>query len=64
VRNHWMTLGLALGMHAMAAHAGGPAPRHVALDLSRAAAPMDRFFDLSVGADYPGTTGRAENLAR
>jgi xylan 1,4-beta-xylosidase len=59
-----MTLGLALGLHAVAANAGGPALRQVQLDLSRATAPVDRFFDLSVGADYPGTTGRAENLAQ
>jgi xylan 1,4-beta-xylosidase len=59
-----MTFGLAFGLYAAAADAGGPAPRQVQLDLSRATAPVDRFFDLSVGADYPGTTGRAENLAQ
>ena len=59
-----MTLGLALGMYAVAANAGGPAFREVQLDLSHATSPMDRFFDHSVGADYPGTTGRAENLAQ
>ena len=59
-----MTLGLAVGMYAVTAHAGGPAHRHVQLDLSRATTPVDRSFDLSVGADYPGTTGRAENLAQ
>jgi xylan 1,4-beta-xylosidase len=60
----WMTLGLALGMHALAADAGGSTQREVTLDLSRATRPMDRFFDFSVGADYPGTTGRPENLAQ
>jgi xylan 1,4-beta-xylosidase len=60
-----MTFGLALGLcYATSASAGGPGPRHVQLDLSRATSPVDRFFDLSVGADYPGTTGRAENLAQ
>jgi xylan 1,4-beta-xylosidase len=59
-----MTMGLALGLVAAAANAAGPAPRRVQLDLGRATAPVDRFFDLSVGADYPGTTGRAENLAQ
>ncbi len=44
--------------------AASPAPRQVELDRSRAAAPVDRFFDLAVGADYPGTTGRPENLAQ
>lgn len=45
------------------ASAAGPA-RNVELDLARATTPVDRFFDLSVGADYPGTTGRPENLAQ
>jgi xylan 1,4-beta-xylosidase len=36
----------------------------VTLDRAAASKPMDRFFDLSVGADYPGTTGRPENLAQ
>ena len=38
--------------------------RPVVLDLSRATAPVDRFFDHSVGADYPGTTGREDTLAQ
>jgi xylan 1,4-beta-xylosidase len=60
-----MTLGLMLGLsYATTAMAAGPGPRQVQLDLSRATSPVDRFFDLSVGADYPGTTGRAENLAQ
>jgi xylan 1,4-beta-xylosidase len=46
------------------AGAAGPAPRVVELDRAQATAPVDRFFDLSVGADYPGTTGRPENLAQ
>ena len=41
-----------------------PAAREVTLDRAAATHPMDRFFDLSVGADYPGTTGRPENLAQ
>ena len=41
-----------------------PAQRDVSLDLAAATRPVDRFFDLSVGADYPGTTGRPENLAQ
>jgi xylan 1,4-beta-xylosidase len=31
------------------------ASRHIDLDVERAAKPLDRFFDLSVGLDYPGT---------
>lgn len=44
--------------------AAGPAARSVELDLAAATKPMDRFFDLAVGADYPGTTGSAANLAQ
>ncbi|MED5619128.1 GH39 family glycosyl hydrolase [Ideonella sp. BN130291] len=61
----WVTMGLALGLSwAVAAEAGAPATRRVPLDLARATAPVDRFFDFSVGADYPGTTGRDANLAQ
>jgi xylan 1,4-beta-xylosidase len=44
--------------------AAGPAARTVDLDFAAAKTPMDRFFDHSVGADYPGTTGTPENLAQ
>jgi xylan 1,4-beta-xylosidase len=46
------------------ASAAPPAAREVTLDRAAASKPMDRFFDLAVGADYPGTTGRPENLAQ
>jgi xylan 1,4-beta-xylosidase len=32
-----------------------PASRHIDLNAARATEPLDRFFDLSVGSDYPGT---------
>lgn len=54
---------LTLGFAAEAS-AAGPAERKVDLDFAAAAKPMDRFYDFSVGADYPGTTGRPENLAQ
>lgn len=54
---------LTLGFGAQT-HAAGPATRTVDLDFAAATQPMDRFFDLAVGADYPGTTGRPENLAQ
>ena len=38
-------------------------PREIAIDLSRAERPLDRFFDLSIGADYPGTLIRADSQA-
>jgi len=51
----------------MAAEAGGSdsgAVRQVRLDVARAAAPIDRFFDHSVGADFPGTLIRGDSQAQ
>lgn len=39
-------------------------PRVVELDVAKATDPVDRFFDLSIGADYPGTLIREENQAQ
>jgi xylan 1,4-beta-xylosidase len=41
-----------------------PASRHIDLDVARAAKPLDRFFDLSVGSDYPGTLIRDDSQAQ
>ncbi|GGB41650.1 beta-xylosidase [Sphingomonas metalli] len=38
--------------------------RALTIDLAKAGAPVDRAFDLSVGADFPGTLGRPESLAQ
>ena len=38
--------------------------RRIDLDIGQATKPVDRFFDVSVGADYPGTTIREANLAQ
>jgi xylan 1,4-beta-xylosidase len=38
-----------------------PPPRQIVLDVARAAQPLDRFFDLSVGSDYPGTLIRPDS---
>lgn len=46
------------------ASAAEPADREVTLDRAAAGKPIDRFFDLSVGADYPGTIGGPENMAQ
>ena len=59
-----LMLGLAVGLACVAAQAEGTRPRVVSLDLSKATQPVDRFFDLSVGADFPGTTGRDDSLAQ
>lgn len=45
---------------AMAQHA---APRTIQLDLATAGAPVDRFYDLSVGSDFPGTLIRNDTQA-
>jgi len=42
-----------------------PVPtRTIDLDLHRARNPVDRFFDLSVGSDYPGTLVRDDSQAQ
>ena len=39
-------------------------PRNIEVDLSRATHPLDRFFDLSVGSDFPGTLIRDDSQAQ
>jgi xylan 1,4-beta-xylosidase len=42
-----------------------PTPaRHIDVDLRATAGPVDRFFDLSVGSDYPGTLMRPDSQAQ
>jgi len=41
-----------------------PAPRVITADLAQQQGPVDRFFDLSVGSDYPGTLIRDANQAQ
>ncbi len=55
---------LAVGLCAAALLVQAAEPRRVELDRRLATTPIDRAFDHSVGADYPGTTGRPENLAQ
>lgn len=47
----------------VAAQGTGPA-RSITADLHRKEGPVDRFFDLSVGSDYPGTLLRDDSLAQ
>src|SRR4051795_11572810 len=42
----------------------GAAERHVLVDVTRSSVPLDRFFDLSVGSDYPGTLIRSDSQAQ
>jgi len=41
-----------------------PAPRTIALDVQGPTSARDRFYDLSVGSDYPGTLLREDSLAQ
>jgi len=45
------------------APASAPAERRIELDLARASQPVDRFYALSVGSDYPGTLLRDDAQA-
>ena len=56
-------IGLACVASPLAA-APAPTSRQIDLDLARAEKPIDRFFDLSVGSDYPGTLIRADSQAQ
>ncbi|WP_369976005.1 GH39 family glycosyl hydrolase [Xanthomonas bundabergensis] len=58
-----LLLAAALGSLAAVA-AAQPAPRAIALDVQGPTAPRDRFYDLSVGSDYPGTLLREDSLAQ
>ncbi|WP_395408429.1 beta-xylosidase [Pseudoduganella sp. UC29_106] len=49
---------------AMAATPAKPGARQVVLDVAKAEQPLDRFFDLSVGSDYPGTLRRDDSMAQ
>lgn len=71
MRSRRAALSNLLGGLMLAAAALGAAPaagqaevRRIDIDLAKAGAPIDRSFNLSVGADYPGTTIRPENLAQ
>jgi xylan 1,4-beta-xylosidase len=47
-----------------AANAQGPVPRVLVANLHDTRGPVDRFFDLSVGSDYPGTLIRNDSQAQ
>jgi xylan 1,4-beta-xylosidase len=44
--------------------APAPSARQIEVDVARAGVPVDRFFDLSVGSDYPGSLIRADSQAQ
>ena len=57
-------LSLALLPLAAAAQTQPPAPRVITADASTPSGPVDRFFNLSVGSDYPGTLIRPDSQAQ
>ncbi len=57
------SIALLLGM-SVNAGAAGVADRFVDVDVSRADRPIDRFFDFSVGSDFPGTLIHDGNQAQ
>lgn len=46
------------------AHSQQSTPRVIIADITRTTGPVDRFFDLSVGSDYPGTLIRDDSQAQ
>lgn len=52
-----------VGAVPIAAVAAEATPREITVDLARAQRPLDRFFDLSVGSDFPGTLIRPDSQA-
>ncbi|MDL5364473.1 beta-xylosidase [Xanthomonas sp. NCPPB 2654] len=60
-----LRLVVAVALTALAAMAAAqPAAREIALDVQGPTTPRDRFYDLSVGSDYPGTLLREDSLAQ
>jgi xylan 1,4-beta-xylosidase len=45
----------------LAAYSQQPASRSIVADMRHTSGPVDRFFDLSVGSDYPGTLIRDDS---
>ncbi len=48
----------------LAAGTGSVSARRILVDVARSAGPIDRFFDLSVGSDFPGTLIRDDSQAQ
>jgi xylan 1,4-beta-xylosidase len=38
--------------------------RHIAVDVDGVSSPLDRYYELSIGSDYPGTLMREDSLAQ
>ena len=55
---------LALGASLLASQAASAAERSISIDVAKAEKPVDRFFDLSIGSDFPGTLIRPDSQAQ
>jgi hypothetical protein len=53
-----------LSARPLAAQSAEPTTRQIVVDIKDSAGPVDRFFDLSVGSDYPGTLIRDDSHAQ
>ena len=62
MRSSLILAGLSAALPSAAADAQGA--RRIDLDVATATKPLDRFFDLSVGSDYPGTLIRDDSQAQ
>ena len=62
IRTTWTALAIACALGG-AANATEPA-RHIAVDVAQSQGAFDRFYDLSVGSDYPGTLIRDDSLGQ
>ncbi|MCC4617286.1 beta-xylosidase [Xanthomonas campestris pv. asclepiadis] len=56
-----IALSVCMATSAMAQEA---APRTIQVDLGSAGGPVDRFYDLSIGSDFPGTLIRSDSQAQ
>ncbi|MGD0154712.1 MAG: beta-xylosidase [Terracidiphilus sp.] len=55
---------LALGAAVAPAHAQPSPPRVIVANIAHTSSPVDRFFDLSVGSDFPGTLIRDDSQSQ
>ena len=52
------------GASVLGAQSSPPPARHIVVAIDNTSGPVDRFFDLSVGSDYPGTLMRDDSQAQ
>lgn len=64
MRSNTLMIACLLGANAAAVPATAAPARVVRVDVAQAQVPVDRFFDLSVGSDYPGTLIREDSQAQ